>query len=234
MKAIPTKFDGYQFRSRTEARWHMFFTKSRLSTEYEIGTHRVTGPSSPWGYYDPDFIAYGIPIATYRNAIASRYTIEDVWIEVKNSNYLNMLSTVYQAIADCNGDYELLDSRTRSHWEYWLKLYLFAGQSAKGIVVSAGDPLANSMVYLRPNCTDTPNGVVPDYAFWGYSDEYGFVIITVPWDNKDVLLSSRQLCKEILRPIDRPEALNNKELSRSYQFYTYPKKTTDPNQLRLF
>ena len=49
---IPTKYNGYTFRSRLEARWAMFFDRLKLKWEYE-----------PEGYflgdvhkYDPELL----------------------------------------------------------------------------------------------------------------------------------------------------------------------------------
>lgn len=50
IKAIETKYKGYRFRSRTEARWAIFFDHMSLSWLYE---HE--GYSLPSGPYLPDF-----------------------------------------------------------------------------------------------------------------------------------------------------------------------------------
>jgi len=50
MKAIQTKYDGYHFRSRLEARWAVFFNKLNIKYEYE-----KEGFELPSGRYLPDF-----------------------------------------------------------------------------------------------------------------------------------------------------------------------------------
>lgn len=50
IKAIPTKYNGYTFRSRQEARWAVFF--DYLGVEYE---YEKEGFNLPCGYYLPDF-----------------------------------------------------------------------------------------------------------------------------------------------------------------------------------
>lgn len=50
MKAIETKYRGYRFRSRQEARWAVFFDTLKLPWEYE-----VEGFHLPSGNYLPDF-----------------------------------------------------------------------------------------------------------------------------------------------------------------------------------
>lgn len=51
LKAIETKFDGHRFRSRTEARWAVFFREIGLNYEYEKEGYIL--PSGKW--YLPDF-----------------------------------------------------------------------------------------------------------------------------------------------------------------------------------
>lgn len=50
IKAIPTKYNGYTFRSRQEARWAVFFDHLGIEYEYE-----KEGFDLPCGYYLPDF-----------------------------------------------------------------------------------------------------------------------------------------------------------------------------------
>lgn len=54
IKAIPTRYKGYHFRSRTEARWAVFFESMGLSWEYE-----PQGFDTPDGPYLPDFKLHG-------------------------------------------------------------------------------------------------------------------------------------------------------------------------------
>ena len=50
MKAIETKYKGYYFRSRTEARWAVWFDEMDISWEYEKEGYDLDGI-----YYLPDF-----------------------------------------------------------------------------------------------------------------------------------------------------------------------------------
>ena len=50
MKAIETKYQGYRFRSRTEARWAVFFDTLNIEWEYELEGYDLDGT-----WYLPDF-----------------------------------------------------------------------------------------------------------------------------------------------------------------------------------
>lgn len=50
MKALETEFDGYRFRSRTEARWAVALKAASIEFEYE-----PQGFDLPSGWYLPDF-----------------------------------------------------------------------------------------------------------------------------------------------------------------------------------
>jgi len=71
IKAITTKYNGYKFRSRLEARWAVFFDKLGIDYEYEIEGYEVA--TGVW--YLPDF------------------HIEDGWIEVKPKNDTDIKAT---------------------------------------------------------------------------------------------------------------------------------------------
>jgi hypothetical protein len=47
---IETTWNGYRFRSRTEARWAVFFSAAGIRAEYEKEGHKL-----PSGWYLPDF-----------------------------------------------------------------------------------------------------------------------------------------------------------------------------------
>jgi hypothetical protein len=64
MKAIETEFDGYRFRSRSEARWATFFKKLSIPYEYETEGFDLNGT-----WYLPDF---KLPVQNY-------------WIEIKGA-----------------------------------------------------------------------------------------------------------------------------------------------------
>ncbi len=50
IKAIETRYKGYRFRSRTEARWAVFFDSLGLKWNYELEGYKLK-----CGYYLPDF-----------------------------------------------------------------------------------------------------------------------------------------------------------------------------------
>ena len=58
-QTIPTKFDGYTFRSRLEARWAVFFRSMGIRYEYEIeGLTLADGNKYLPDFYLPDFSRY--------------------------------------------------------------------------------------------------------------------------------------------------------------------------------
>jgi hypothetical protein len=79
LKAIETKFDGHRFRSRTEARWAVFFRELGLTYEYEPEGYVLPGGEC----YLPDFWLPQI----------------GVWFEVKPSYLHPMLD--WQEIEKC-------------------------------------------------------------------------------------------------------------------------------------
>jgi hypothetical protein len=62
MKAIETRYKGYRFRSRLEARWAVFFDELHIPYSYE-----TEGWQLPAGYYLPDFYL----------------SDADLWVEIK-------------------------------------------------------------------------------------------------------------------------------------------------------
>jgi hypothetical protein len=54
IKAIETRYDGYKFRSRLEARWAVFFNELRIDWEYEPEGFTVDTPRGRINYL-PDF-----------------------------------------------------------------------------------------------------------------------------------------------------------------------------------
>jgi hypothetical protein len=66
IKAIPTKYDGIEYRSRTEARWAVFFNYLKIGFDYEREGYQTSK-----GWYVPDF---WLPE-------------EKCWIEIKGQDY---------------------------------------------------------------------------------------------------------------------------------------------------
>jgi hypothetical protein len=77
MKAIETKWKGYRFRSRTEARWAVFLEKLGVAFEYE-----PEGVMLPSGPYLPDFRLDSFPVEVFPGG----RTTQGVWLEVKGSD----------------------------------------------------------------------------------------------------------------------------------------------------
>ena len=50
IKAIETKYNGYKFRSRLEAKWAVFFDNAKIKYEYEPeGYEDENGKAISWG-----------------------------------------------------------------------------------------------------------------------------------------------------------------------------------------
>lgn len=71
VRALPTTYAGHQFRSRTEARWAIFFDALGVPWEYEPEGYDVNGQ-----WYLPDFKLY-----------LGQGQSRRVWFEVKPDNY---------------------------------------------------------------------------------------------------------------------------------------------------
>lgn len=56
IKAIPTEYKGYRFRSRLEARWAVFFDACGVEWEYEPEGYDLGNGL----YYLPDFLLHGV------------------------------------------------------------------------------------------------------------------------------------------------------------------------------
>ena len=69
IKAIETRYKGHRFRSRTEARWAVFFDQLELEWEYEVQGYKLGDGTC----YLPDF-----KVRTPHGAV--------MWVEVKPSN----------------------------------------------------------------------------------------------------------------------------------------------------
>lgn len=74
MKSIETKWKGWRFRSRTEARWAVFLEAAGISFEYE-----PEGVILPSGPYLPDFVLRGFSLPDGAEP-------QDVWLEVKGTD----------------------------------------------------------------------------------------------------------------------------------------------------
>ena len=60
MNAIPTIYDGVEYRSRTEAKWKMLFDKIKIQAEYEPSAFSVrAGHVYRPDFYFPEYDVYG-------------------------------------------------------------------------------------------------------------------------------------------------------------------------------
>src|SRR5712671_4354421 len=62
MKIIETRYNGYRFRSRTEARWAKFFDAMGIRYEYEREGFELDGQPYLPDFYLPDLVAC-LPLA---------------------------------------------------------------------------------------------------------------------------------------------------------------------------
>lgn len=83
MKAIPTIYDGQEYRSRLEARWGVFFDKMNFPAYYEPFTIENNGFE-----YKPDFICFGVFTARLP-------VIFEIKPKQPNSEYLKYLSKIH-------------------------------------------------------------------------------------------------------------------------------------------
>lgn len=58
IKAIETKYKGYRFRSRSEARWAVFFDTAKIKWEYELEGYNINGTWYLPDFYLPDFRSF--------------------------------------------------------------------------------------------------------------------------------------------------------------------------------
>lgn len=102
VKAIETRYKGYRFRSRLEARWAVFFDALGLRWEYETEGFDLGDA----GYYLPDFWI------TLNQHGDKRY-----WIEIKpHRNLSGRELSVAVALAEHHGGYILFGQPAAPRW----------------------------------------------------------------------------------------------------------------------
>lgn len=72
IKAIDTRYNGYKFRSRLEARWAVYFDSLGIRWEYEMEGFDLGGGD----FYLPDFLLTGIGLRSTKNK-------DGLWVEIK-------------------------------------------------------------------------------------------------------------------------------------------------------
>jgi hypothetical protein len=76
-RAIETRYKGYRFRSRLEARWAVFFDALGLKWEYEREGYEL-----PSGRYLPDFFIHW---GARKNARLLQFREVGYWVEIKGT-----------------------------------------------------------------------------------------------------------------------------------------------------
>lgn len=74
MQAIQTKYNGYKFRSRLEARWAVFFDAAGIEYQYEPEGFKLDDGTM----YLPDFYLPNVRTRSYEKEYD-----EGIWVEVK-------------------------------------------------------------------------------------------------------------------------------------------------------
>lgn len=82
IKAIPTNYKGYRFRSRLEARWAVFFDACGVEWEYEPEGYDLGNGL----YYLPDFLLHGV----------QGRTAGDLYVEVKGKMTADDAEKIYR------------------------------------------------------------------------------------------------------------------------------------------
>lgn len=95
IKAIETKYKGYNFRSRLEARWAVFLDTLGIKWRYEVEGYDL----GELGYYLPDFVVTG-------------ESGESVFLEVKGEPiyYKNGVTVIPRGLYTPNTYQKLLDA----------------------------------------------------------------------------------------------------------------------------
>lgn len=96
MKAIETKYKGYRFRSRLEARWAVFFDALGIQWEYEPEGFDL----GEAGWYLPDFLIF------------CDDNSEGVWFEVKGKKATKPDINKLEALCDHTGKHGFIASGT--------------------------------------------------------------------------------------------------------------------------
>jgi hypothetical protein len=107
LKAIETKYKGYRFRSRLEARWAVFFDTLGIAWEYEKEGYDLGGA----GWYLPDF---------WLPKVYDRIGKPGVWVEIKGQTPTEIESNRCAALAELSErSVILLAGEPMTHEEGW-------------------------------------------------------------------------------------------------------------------
>ncbi len=74
IKAIPTRYKGYDFRSKLEAQWAIFFDACEIAWEYELEGYELGNGMR----YQPDFLLHDVRVCHQIERV-----LPDLWVEIK-------------------------------------------------------------------------------------------------------------------------------------------------------
>ena len=138
MKPIETRYKGYRFRSRLEARWAVFFDTLGIEWEYEPEGFELSDGSR----YLPDFLLRGVK---YERDYGDMLAL-DIFVEVKPSSAIfddwakaKLLSHSRPTILLCgvpevNRSYTLCGPDECSNWTGWIECTPLHGAKAVAFV----------------------------------------------------------------------------------------------------
>src|SRR5690349_10976821 len=130
MKPIPTEFDGYRFRSRTEAKWAVFFKVLGIEYQYEPQGFVLDDGSC----YQPDFFLPSIKFWAEVKATCLDQTEENKCRLLSNKSGFNCLFLIdppdfksYYAATWDRGEYTVVDYSLDidNHWQAYQEGRLF-------------------------------------------------------------------------------------------------------------
>jgi hypothetical protein len=117
MKAIETRYKGYRFRSRLEARWAVFFDAIGARWEYEREAYDL---GADVGCYLPDFFVYMSP--TWERARITPGA--GYWIEIKPVEPTSLERTKLAALAHLTNHHSyLMVGPPGNNWHWFASRY---------------------------------------------------------------------------------------------------------------
>lgn len=112
IKAIETRYKGYRFRSRLEARWAVFFDALGIKWEYEKEGYKLST-----GWYLPDFW-----LPNFHFFVEIKPSSQGTWEHSRGvSKYEEDYTCILPVVLICGdpGDYEAFDYREGSDDSKW-------------------------------------------------------------------------------------------------------------------
>lgn len=165
MKPIETRWKGWRFRSRTEARWAVFLEAAGIQFEYE--PEGVVLPSGP---YLPDFRLTGFPGSDFPKGGEH----EDVWLEIKGGEPTELERQRCAELSAASGCPVLLAVGVPDFAEQVLLFDLDADERFRDLIalttgylgfMNVGDPTSNAICVGRGPRDDEPEPDETDPEF---------------------------------------------------------------------